>query len=125
MPNKQKESNAADFRHISAPKTALYCRSARQSDHAIGTQKEWLMRFANQTGHTNLKWYIDNGGDGLTLNRPAMNTLMEDIESGTVATVAVTSVDRISRSLVVLAEWMRFLDTHDVRYCAVDSGEND
>ena len=75
------------------------------------------------TGEQMVLFYIDNGADGQTLDRPAMNALMEEIKSGAVSAVAVISVDRISRSFSTLAEWMRFCESHNVRCIAVESGE--
>jgi DNA invertase Pin-like site-specific DNA recombinase len=116
-------SNTAATHQPSDTRAALYCRAARDNDHAIKEQKMWLSRYARKIGYKNPKWYIDNGEDGRTLERPAMNALMEDIKSGVVNAVAVTSVDRISRGFSDLAEWMRFCNVHNVRYISVESGE--
>ena len=125
MYNNNELSNKTNTRQPADSKIALYCRAARENNHAIKEQKMWLSRFIRQTGFMNPKWYIDNGESGNTLNRPAMNALMEDIKTGAVNTVAVISVDRISRGLLPLAEWIRFCEAHDVRCFAVESGEFD
>jgi len=123
MLNNNNLSNTAATRQASESRIALYCRAARENDHAIKEQKNWLSRFARQAGYKNPMFYIDNGADGQTLDRPAMNALMEEIKSGAVSAVAVISVDRISRSFSTLAEWMRFCESHNVRCIAVESGE--
>ena len=116
-------SNTAVVLKPADSKIALYCRAARKNDHAIKEQKLWLSRFIRQTGYKNPRWYFDNGDEGKTLDRPAMNALMEDIKAGAVDTVAVVSVDRISRGFSILAEWMRFCEAHNVRCISVESGE--
>jgi DNA invertase Pin-like site-specific DNA recombinase len=125
MLNINNHSNTAAARQPADSKIALYCRAARENNHAIKEQKLWLSRFARQTGYKNPKFYIDNGENGMTLDRPAMAALMADIKSGAVDTVAVTSVDRISRGFLTLAEWMRFCNEHNVRCISVESGEFD
>ena len=82
-------SNTAVALKPADSKIALYCRAARKNDHAIKEQKLWLSRFIRQTGYKNPRWYFDNGEGGRTLDRPAMNALMEDIKTGAVDTVAV------------------------------------
>gem|GEM_PF-4358868 len=125
MTTNNKSTNATVCRSASEPTLALYCRTATHSVHATNSQKEYLLRFAYQTGHTNLAWYIDNGNGGLTLDRPELNRLIADITDGKISAVVVASIDRISRGFNALMEWMCLLDSYGVPCYSVDSGEYD
>ena len=103
-------------------KTALYCRTAQQDDFAIENQLNRLMSFASEKGYENLSAYIDNGGSGLTLNRPAMNILIEDINEGIVETVIVTSTCRIARDFAVMLDFMKVLNRANVPCVSLDCG---
>jgi site-specific DNA recombinase len=54
--------------------------------------------------------YDDGGFSGGSLERPALNRLMEDIKAGRVDCVVVYKVDRLSRSLL---DFSRIMDTFD------------
>jgi len=118
-------NNAANRRPALEQPIALYCRAARQSNHAIESQKEQLLRFVNQTGHTNYAWYIDSGEGGLTLDHPELNRLIADITEGKIAAVVVTDVSRIARGFYALTEWMRLMGSYGVRCYSVDSKDYD
>jgi DNA invertase Pin-like site-specific DNA recombinase len=107
------------------PKTALYCRTAQQSFLGIESQKERLYRFAEDNGYTNTSWYIDDGKIGSTLDRPAMQRLIADIEAGIIKTVIVTGADRIARGVGIMFEWLQFLEKNDVNCVSLENGGQD
>ena len=104
---------------------ALYCRSATKSNYAIDSQKNQLIRFANQNGYTSLSWYVDVGESGAILYRPAMNRLIEDIKSGEIGIVATVSADCIARGFNGLAEWVHLLEEYGARCFAADSRDHE
>lgn len=63
--------------------------------------------------------YDDGGFSGGTLERPALQRLMEDIDAGRVNCVVVYKVDRLSRSLLDFARLMERFDRHLVSFVAV------
>ena len=129
MSAKQEYMDALHCRVRSEPTTALYCRTAAKSNSTDSTgienQSARLLSFAAEIGCTNPVLYIDNGESGLTLNRPAMNRLTEDIKSGSVQTVIVTSSSRIARGVFPLIKWVRYLKRTGVRCLSLETGGQD
>jgi site-specific DNA recombinase len=63
--------------------------------------------------------YDDGGFSGGTLDRPALQRLLADIDAGRVNCVVVYKVDRLSRSLLDFARLMERFDRHVVSFVAV------
>lgn len=63
--------------------------------------------------------YEDGGYTGANLERPALRTLTEDIESGQVDCVVVYKVDRLSRSLLDFARLIGMFEEHGVSLVSV------
>lgn len=82
---------------------ALYVRVSTedQAEHgySIGEQKERLTEYCHDKGWMDLKIYDDAGYSGGTMDRPALNRLIHDAESGLVSKVVVWKLDRLSRSM--------------------------
>lgn len=65
------------------------------------------------------KHYDDGGYSGGTLNRPALQDLLQDIENGLVDCVVVYKIDRLSRSLIDFSKIVELFDKHQVTFVAV------
>ena len=65
--------------------------------------------------------YDDIGFSGGTLERPALQRLMADIEAGRVDCVVVDKVDRLSRSLSDLAQLKGKFDEHQIAFVSLDA----
>ncbi len=90
-----------------SPRTALYCRFAyADSPQEIQEQKRLLLDFCSARGLANPVFYIDSGVSGLTMERPAFSSLMEDIRSGLVSTVVARDASRICRLASVRDEYL-------------------
>jgi len=63
--------------------------------------------------------YDDGGFSGGSMDRPALNRLMADIEAGKIDCVVVYKVDRLSRSLLDFARIMETFDKHGVSFVSV------
>jgi site-specific DNA recombinase len=63
--------------------------------------------------------YDDGGFSGGSLDRPALNRLLEDIKSGKIDCVVVYKVDRLSRSLLDFSRIMETFDKHGVSFVSV------
>lgn len=63
--------------------------------------------------------YDDGGFSGGSLDRPAMNRLLADIQAGLVDCVVVYKVDRLSRSLMDFSRIMETFDKHGVSFVSV------
>lgn len=63
--------------------------------------------------------YDDGGFSGATLDRPAMQQLLADIEAGEIDALVCYKIDRVSRSLLDFLQLMEFLDQHGVALISV------
>ena len=106
-------------------KTALYCRTAVHNDFAIQEQEERLRGFAEQNGYDVITCYADNGESGASLDRPAMNRLITDIQSNEVQTVIVATVDRIARSATELLHWISIMEKTGVKCLVLNQADMD
>lgn len=84
-------------------RAALYVRVStdRQAEegYSIEVQTERLKAYTKTfDGEVQYELYIDDGFSGATLERPAMQRLIQDAESGSLTHVLVYKLDRLSRS---------------------------
>jgi site-specific DNA recombinase len=63
--------------------------------------------------------YADAGFSGGTLDRPALQRMLADIEADRVDLVVVHKIDRLSRSLVHFVQLMEIFERHHVTLVAV------
>src|SRR6202022_1467894 len=63
--------------------------------------------------------YDDGGLSGATMERPALQRLMADIDKRLVDAVVVYKVDRLTRSLTDFAKMVEVFDAHGVSFVAV------
>lgn len=74
------------------------------------------------------KRYDDEGWSGGNLNRPALQELLADVESGVVDVVVIYKLDRISRTLLDFVRLMDLFEQFDVGFVAVtqnfDTGDS-
>ncbi len=68
--------------------------------------------------------YDDGGVSGGTLDRPALQRLMADIEDGLVDIVVVYKIDRLSRSLADFAKLVEVFDRQGVTFVSVTQAFN-
>jgi site-specific DNA recombinase len=83
-------------------RVALYVRvsSQEQADegYSIGEQTDRLKKYAEAMGWEIYKIYVDPGYSGGNMDRPGLNAMIKDVESGVIDTVVVYKLDRLSRS---------------------------
>ncbi len=68
--------------------------------------------------------YDDGGISGGTLERPALQRLLHDIEADRVDVVVVYKIDRLSRSLMHFARLVETFDAHSVTFVSVTQSFN-
>ena len=68
--------------------------------------------------------YDDGGFSGGTMERPALKSLLADIDAGTVDVVVVYKIDRLTRSLFDFAKIVETLDAHTVSFVSVTHSFN-
>ncbi len=68
--------------------------------------------------------YNDGGYSGGTLERPALQRLLEDIKSGKVDCIVVYKIDRLTRSLLDFSRIIELLDEYKCSFVAVTQSFN-
>jgi DNA invertase Pin-like site-specific DNA recombinase len=68
--------------------------------------------------------YDDGGFTGATLERPALQRLLRDIEADRVDVIVVYKIDRLSRSLMDFAKLVEVMDAHGVTFVSVTQSFN-
>jgi DNA invertase Pin-like site-specific DNA recombinase len=68
--------------------------------------------------------YDDGGFSGGTLERPALQRLLADIEEGLVDVIVVYKIDRLSRALMDFAKLVEVMDAHGVTFVSVTQSFN-
>ena len=92
--------------------TALYERLSRDDEqqgesNSILNQKKYLEDYAKNRGLRNIRHFSDDGYSGTNFNRPAFNTLLEEIKAGNYPkmsfafTVESDHYDRASHTRVI------------------------
>ena len=107
---------------------AVYTRKSteeglEQEFNSLDSQREACAAFiASQVG---LGWklvadhYDDGGISGGTMERPALQRLLQDIHNRKVDAVVVYKIDRLTRSLTDFAKIVEVFDTHGVSFVSV------
>ncbi len=70
------------------------------------------------------KEYDDGGLSGGTLERPALQRLLSDIEAGKIDSVVVYKVDRLTRSLIDFAKLVETMDRTEISFVSVTQSFN-
>jgi site-specific DNA recombinase len=113
---------------LPAVRCAIYTRKSsteglEQEFSALDAQREAALAYIysqQQAGWQALAQHYDDGGcTGSTLNRPALQQLLEDIRAGTIECVLMYKVDRLSRSLLDFARLMEVFAQHQVAFVSV------
>jgi site-specific DNA recombinase len=94
-----------------------------QEFNSLDAQREASEAYIKSQAHerwTCLKQAYDDGGySGSSLERPALQKLMEDIKSKKLDVIVVYKVDRLTRSLADFAKLVELFDACDVSFVSV------
>ena len=108
--------------------TALYERLSRDDEmqgesNSITNQKKYMEDYAVQHGFGNIQHFSDDGYSGTSLNRPAFNSLLTEIEAGRVGTVIVKDMSRFGRNYLQVGFYTEMMfPKKNVRFIAVNNG---
>src|SRR5512144_3027913 len=86
--------------------------------NSLDAQREAALAYIQSQKHEG--WILvgdrfdDGGFSGGSMDRPALQRLLRDVESGRIDVIVVYKVDRLSRSLTDFARIVEVLDTHNV-----------
>lgn len=107
--------------------TALYERLSRDDEltgesNSISNQKDYLEKYANENGFLNIQHYTDDGFTGVNFNRPGVQQLIEDVNSGVIGTVIVKDMSRFGRNHVMVDFYREIVfPEKSVRFIAVSN----
>lgn len=107
---------------------AVYTRKStedglEQDFNSLDAQREACLAYIKSQHHEGWraikKTYDDGGISGGTLNRPAIQELLNNISAGQIDTVVVYKVDRLTRSLADFSKLIELFDQHNVSFISV------
>jgi len=122
-----------DSREAIIKRCAIYTRKSSSEGldrvfNSLDAQRQFCESYiASQAGEG---WkaldtrYDDGGFSGGSLDRPAVRRLMADVAAGTVDTVVVYKIDRLSRSLIDFSSLIGRFEAHGVSFVAVTQAFN-
>lgn len=111
-----------------AYRCAIYTRKSseeglEQEFNSLDAQYEACAAYITSQRHEgwelNKECYDDGGVSGGTMERPALQRLLEDIEQNRVDIIVVYKVDRLTRALSDFAKMVDIFDANDVSFVSV------
>ena len=120
-----KNEPTGDRRYI---RCAIYTRKSseeglEQEFNSLDAQREACEAYIQSQRHAGWtalpNMYDDGGLSGGTMERPALQRLLEDVRAGKVNVIVVYKVDRLTRSLADFAKIVDVLDAHSASFVSV------
>ncbi len=103
-------------------------RGLEQDFNSVDAQREAGEAFIKSQSHEGWKLlrdgYDDGGYSGGTMERPALQRLLEAIRTDRIDVVVVYKVDRLTRSLADFAKLVELFDAHKVSFVSVTQSFN-
>ena len=84
----------------------------------------YIMSQKSEGWRASTEQYNDGGYSGGTMDRPALNRLVEDIRAGKIQIVVVYKIDRLTRSLMDFSKLVEVFDEHGVTFVSVTQSFN-
>jgi site-specific DNA recombinase len=101
-------------------KIAAYIRVStdEQADkgNSLSEQQERLTAYCKAMAWNEPTFYIDDGYSAKSLNRPAIQRMLEDVKQSRISVVITTKIDRLCRNLLDLLQTVELLSAHDCNY---------
>jgi len=122
-----KEMNKRSFR------CAIYTRVStdqglEQDFNSLDAQREASEAYIKSQAHEGWRLmrdrYDDGGYSGGSMDRPALQKLLADVEARRIDVIVVYKVDRLTRSLADFAKLVEMFDKHDVSFVSVTQSFN-
>src|SRR5580658_1293040 len=107
---------------------AIYTRVSteqglEQDFNSLDAQREASEAYIKSQAHEGWRLirdrYDDGGYSGGSMERPALQKLLADVEARRIDVIVVYKVDRLTRSLADFAKLVELFDRHDVSFVAV------
>ena len=106
---------------VSGTKVCIYCRVAHNDSFSLEVQKNKLLRYAEQLGHTVICVHMEYGS-GMTLDRPELQRATETLLSGQAEMLIVMSMDRIGRIWDKTEQYINLLTEHGIKVLCAKEG---
>jgi site-specific DNA recombinase len=112
---------------------AVYCRKSSeeglsQAFNSLDAQREACLAYIEsqrREGWIAIDDRFDDGGfSGGSLDRPALQRLLRDIEAGRIDTIVCYKIDRLTRSLIGFAKLVEILDRHSISLVSITESFN-
>lgn len=104
------------------PRVAIYCRVARCTDpFPLEAQVAYLRNYAEQAGYTVVSVTAESGS-GLRLDRPGLAAVSKAVSEGKADLILVKSLDRITRSCVLMQQYIDYLNKQKVTLLCASEG---
>lgn len=101
---------------------AIYIRVSTEEQamegYSISAQREKLKAYCVAQGWEDIRFYIEEGVSGKTTNRPKLKELLQHVEQGSIQTLLVYRLDRLTRSV---RDLHKLLDTLEMHKCTFKS----
>ena len=98
------------------------------SDTALDAQREASEAYIKSQAHEGWRLirdhYDDGGYSGGSMDRPALQKLLADVQARRIDVIVVYKVDRLTRSLADFAKLVEMFDTHGVSFVSVTQSFN-
>lgn len=91
-------------------------RERAKEGYSIPAQRERLKAFCAAVGWKDYKFYIDPGISAKDMNRPELQKLITHVKEGKVKNVLVYRLDRLTRSVRDLYDFLEILEEHDCKF---------
>ena len=120
-------------RAVKRLRCAIYTRVStehglEQDFNSLDAQREAAEAYIKSQAHEGwvlIKAHYDDGGfSGGSMDRPALQRLLSDVQAGSVDVVVVYKVDRLTRSLADFAKLVELFDAHSVSFVSVTQAFN-
>jgi site-specific DNA recombinase len=112
---------------------AIYTRKSSEHNldlefNSLDAQREACEAYIKSQAHEgwrlNPDRYDDGGLSGASLDRPALQKLLADVQAGKITIVVVYKVDRLTRSLADFAKLVELFDEHGVSFVSITQSFN-
>src|SRR3954469_15962194 len=112
---------------------AIYTRKSTEHNldlefNSLDAQREACEAYIKSQAHEGWRLvpdrYDDGGLSGASLDRPALQLLLEAVRAGKVNTIVVYKVDRLTRSLTDFAKLVELFDQYGVSFVSITQSFN-
>ncbi|MDE6677289.1 MAG: recombinase family protein, partial [Clostridia bacterium] len=107
-------------------KTGIYMRLSRDDEKSgestsIERQRIILKNYVAEKGGTIVDEYIDDGWSGTSFDRPDMQRMLSDAQSGKIDTIIVKDLSRFGRNYIQVGQYIDYIfPAYGIRFVAIN-----